>query len=156
MSVNVGLVATFPGAKADKAQALKVLEEAAEVFGAWQSLEGLKGTRHEESRRVELMDECCDVMQAACNMLAALGVTDWSEAVAAEKLGLGLRQAARKQRSARANTVRTVDVNRLRAIAHGLRHIGREGFNGYDINEEDKKLLADYADGILRAIGEEK
>ena len=46
------------------------------MFGAWLSLEGLKGTRHEESRRVELMDECCDVMQAACNMLAALGVED--------------------------------------------------------------------------------
>ncbi len=57
--------------------------------------------------------------------------------------------------NARANTVRTVDVNRLRAIAHGLRHIGREGFNGYDINPEDKRLLAGYADGILRAIGEE-
>ena len=33
-SVDIGEVATFPGAKADKAQALKVLEEAAEVFGA--------------------------------------------------------------------------------------------------------------------------
>lgn len=34
-SVKIGEVATFPDAKADKAQALKVLEEAAEVFGAW-------------------------------------------------------------------------------------------------------------------------
>ena len=33
-SVSIGEVATFPGAKADKAQALKVLEKAAEVFGA--------------------------------------------------------------------------------------------------------------------------
>lgn len=83
-------------------------------------------------------------------------MTDWAKVVAAEKLGFGLRQTARKQRSARANTVRAVDVNRLRAIARGLRHIGRNGFNGYDINEEDKRLLADYADGILSAIGEEE
>lgn len=38
-SVSIGEVATFPGAKADKAQALKVLEEAAEVFGAWQQFD---------------------------------------------------------------------------------------------------------------------
>lgn len=50
----------------------------------------------------------------------------------------------------------TVDTAVLSAIAHGLRHIGREGFNGYDIDEEDKRLLADYADGILSAIGEEE
>ena len=49
-----------------------------------------------------------------------------------------------------------IGVSSLRVIAYGLRHIGREGFNGYDINEEDKKLLADYADGILRAIGEKE
>ena len=76
MSVNVGQVATFPGAKADKAQALKPLEEAAEVFGAWQGYVPFQGTRFEESRRADLMDECCDVIQAACNMLAALGVED--------------------------------------------------------------------------------
>lgn len=34
-AVRVGAVATFEGVKPDKAQALKLLEEAAEVFGAW-------------------------------------------------------------------------------------------------------------------------
>lgn len=36
-SVNIGEVATFPNALPGKEQALKVLEEAAEVFGAWQA-----------------------------------------------------------------------------------------------------------------------
>lgn len=34
--VKLGAVRAFPGAVPDKAQALKPLEEAAEVFGAWQ------------------------------------------------------------------------------------------------------------------------
>ena len=38
MTVLIGSVETFPGARSDKEQALKVLEEAAEVFGAWQVL----------------------------------------------------------------------------------------------------------------------
>mgnify|MGYP000310311164 CR=1 FL=1 len=37
-SVNVGSVAVFKDLDASKAQALKPLEEAAEVFGAWQRL----------------------------------------------------------------------------------------------------------------------
>ena len=72
-SVNIGKVATFPGAKADKAQALKVLEEAAEVFGAWQEAD--------DSCFVDflvepVLDECADVIQATCNLVAALGATD--------------------------------------------------------------------------------
>lgn len=43
-----------------KAQALKPLEEAAEVFSAWQ-----KGSS------TELLDECMDVIQAVVNLLAA-------------------------------------------------------------------------------------
>ena len=39
MAVEIGTVQTFPDVKPDKAQALKVLEEAAEVFGAWQLLQ---------------------------------------------------------------------------------------------------------------------
>lgn len=36
--VNVGTVRVFDHVAPDKAQALKPLEEAAEVFGAWQML----------------------------------------------------------------------------------------------------------------------
>lgn len=74
-SVSIGEVATFPGAKADKAQALKVLEEAAEVFGAWQVYDDsdIYGLLTDV-----VLDECADVIQATCNLVAALGVTDFA------------------------------------------------------------------------------
>lgn len=37
MGVIVGTVPVFASTEADKAQAMKVVEEAAEVFGAWQT-----------------------------------------------------------------------------------------------------------------------
>lgn len=77
-SVNIGEVATFPGAKADKAQALKVLEEAAEVFGAWQEFDD--GEKPALSRW-RVLAECADVIQATCNLLAGMGVTDFASYV---------------------------------------------------------------------------
>ena len=74
-SVSIGEVATFPDAKADKAQALKVLEEAAEVFGAWQQFDD--GEKSALSRWLVLA-ECADVIQATCNLLAGMGVTDFA------------------------------------------------------------------------------
>lgn len=73
-SVDIGEVATFPGAKADKAQALKVLEEAAEVFGAWQEADdyGFADFLVEP-----VLDECADVIQATCNIIAALGASSF-------------------------------------------------------------------------------
>lgn len=83
----------------DKAQALKPLEEAAEVFGAWQLLDAVDTTQREDpldSRehsemldemlkytRTKLLDECADVCQAVANLLAALGVDgdEWASAV---------------------------------------------------------------------------
>lgn len=70
MAVEIGTVQTFPDVKPDKAQALKVLEEAAEVFGAWQLGDEDAGY---------LLDECADVIQATCNLLAACGVEDFTE-----------------------------------------------------------------------------
>ena len=72
-SVSIGEVATFPGAKPDKAQALKVLEEAAEVFGAWQEADGYDFA---DFLVEPVLDECADVIQATCNLVAALGATD--------------------------------------------------------------------------------
>lgn len=54
----------FANAKIDKAGALKPLEEAAEVFGAWQG-----GTR------IDMLNECIDVIQAVVNLLYADGYT---------------------------------------------------------------------------------
>ena len=79
MSITIGSVATFPGAACDRAQALKVLEEAAEVFEAVDEYRdtddpGLAGL---------VVDECADVVQAVCNLLAGLGVADMTAPMAA-------------------------------------------------------------------------
>lgn len=63
----------------DKEQSLKPLEEAAEIYGAWQELTIHNGvTPDADARRAMLrdyvIDECMDTIQAAVNMLAALTV----------------------------------------------------------------------------------
>lgn len=70
--VRVGSVRRFDDVKPDKAQALKPLEEAAEVFGAWQDTH-----LPEDRRREKVLAECADVMQAVLNLVAALGVEDF-------------------------------------------------------------------------------
>ena len=80
MAVKIGIVQTFQNVKPDKAQALKVLEEAAEVFGAWQLLEDVDPYADEDTfGAVPLMNECADVIQATCNLLAAYGVVDFTD-----------------------------------------------------------------------------
>ena len=83
MSVNIGSVQTFKDVSPDKAQALKPLEEAAEVFGAWQAWrENGPTLDNAEAGLVDrIVDECCDVITAACNLLASLGVTDLRDAM---------------------------------------------------------------------------
>ena len=84
--VKLTSVRTFPHAAPTKPQALKVLEEAAEVFGAWQEAE-ISKTAYVEPGEGEvngyafgygevLLDEIADTIQACCNLAASLGVTD--------------------------------------------------------------------------------
>lgn len=74
-SVNIGKVATFPDTRADKGQALKVLEEAAEMFGALQAL----NTGELSSRkRIDVLNECADVIQAVANLIDAMGERDFA------------------------------------------------------------------------------
>ena len=73
MGVIVGTVPVFKSTEADKAQAIKVVEEAAEVFGAWQTW--VDGGWCASDRRA-LIGECADTIQAVCNLLDALGVED--------------------------------------------------------------------------------
>ena len=82
MSVNVGAVETWDTGCMVREQAIKVLEEAAEVLAAtdcndWMEMFG-KATA-----------ECADVITAACNLLAMLGVEDATEIMA---------ECARRQR----------------------------------------------------------
>ncbi len=78
--MRLGYVETFPGARPTKEQALKVVEEAAEVFGAWQAWDavGYDGaTADEDEAWRHLVGECADVVQAVSNLLYALGVEDF-------------------------------------------------------------------------------
>ena len=77
--VKIPPVRTFHGVAPDKAQVMKVAEESLEVFSAWENF------RDDASdvKRSAVVDECADVIQATCNLLAALGVTDMTDAMAA-------------------------------------------------------------------------
>ena len=79
------LVRPVPEVTDQKAQALKPLEEAAEAFGAWQLLqtaETVSETVTEDARRM-VIEECADVIQAAVNLAAAMGVSDMTDAMMA-------------------------------------------------------------------------
>lgn len=85
-SVELGTVRVFDAeiVSDSKAQALKVLEEAAEVFGAWQQYDecrrecrgflNVSGQTFTEAARWVLADELADVVQAACNLAFECGI----------------------------------------------------------------------------------
>ena len=96
--VIIGDVRAFPGVMPDKAQACKVLEEAAEVFGAWKEVEWCRNhglffkpcdcakdcadfDHPGYCERDALIDECADVVQAVANLCAALGVDSLVQAM---------------------------------------------------------------------------
>lgn len=72
--VIVVSVATFDAVKPDKAQALKVLEEASEVYSAWQNEYPDAEVKGECAQAV--MEECADVIQATANLAKAMGCDD--------------------------------------------------------------------------------
>lgn len=75
--IKLGSVRTFPSVEPTKEQALKVLEETAEVFGAWQLMrDAAEAGLNPKHEMADLMDEIADTIQASCNLAAALGVTD--------------------------------------------------------------------------------
>lgn len=88
--IKLGDVRAFPTVNPDKAQALKVLEEASEVHGAWHVLMDQIAfyERSDEDMRAvqnmpvvmyatdDIMDKIADTITACCNLAAALGVTD--------------------------------------------------------------------------------
>ena len=80
--VRVGSVRRFDHVAPDKAHALKVLEEASEVHGAWQAMASAELAHGGDCVlarlwRKRLLDECADVIQATLNLVAALGVEDF-------------------------------------------------------------------------------
>lgn len=81
--VEIGSVAVFRDLEASKAQALKPLEEAAKVFGAWKAWrENGPTLDNTEAGLVDrIVDECCDAIQACVNLAAAYGVRDLTKAM---------------------------------------------------------------------------
>lgn len=71
--VIVGSVATFDAVRPDKEQALKVLEEASEVYNAWQVWDSLQGEDAKFESAQVLIEECADVIQATANLAKAMG-----------------------------------------------------------------------------------
>lgn len=69
-----------------KGQALKPLEEAAEIFGAWQGFDGMRDVPARRDMRDDLIDECMDTVQAVANMLAAVSATQGEVDAAIERL----------------------------------------------------------------------
>ena len=69
-----------------KAQALKPLEEAAEVFGAWQA-SGIDGSDSiTPEMREDIVYECLDTIQACVNLVDSIGTTEAELREAASKV----------------------------------------------------------------------
>lgn len=82
-SVSVGEVAVCDCASSGIEQIHKILEESAEVHGAWQELEELSADEEYLGRLTDgaitraetrLLDECADLITATCGLIASLGV----------------------------------------------------------------------------------
>lgn len=74
--VIVGSVATFDAVRPDKAQALKVLEEASGVYSAWQAWNEYPDAEVKGECAQAVMEECADVIQATANLAKAMGCDD--------------------------------------------------------------------------------
>lgn len=69
--MHIGDVRTFPSPKPNKEQVVKILEEAAEVYSAWEDWNDPKAKRR-------ICSECADLIMATSNLLASIGVSDMS------------------------------------------------------------------------------
>lgn len=81
-----------------KVQALKPLEEAAEVFGAWQDCDDMRYSPIMTARREyrqHLIDECMDVVQAVVSLLDAEGFTQEDVDAAIERCNERNRERGR-------------------------------------------------------------
>lgn len=76
-TINVGEVTVFDHVEPNKEQALKPLEEAAEVFGAWQRWNETKNI----ADAMRVIDEISDTIQACVNLASAMGAIDLTYAM---------------------------------------------------------------------------
>lgn len=66
------IIPTFEAAGSLKEQVLKIGEEQNEVFSAYENYAAFDG----DAELFRIVDECCDVIQATCNLVAMLGIDD--------------------------------------------------------------------------------
>lgn len=78
MIVEIGSVRAFPDVRPDKAQALKVVEEAAEVYAAWQDW---NDNENKELMEAFVLNEVADCITACANLAAALGYDSLEDAI---------------------------------------------------------------------------
>lgn len=71
ISFDAGLFCIEPDLKH---QVIKILEEAAEVYSAWEKYDTYDGAIYYEGDINDIADECADVIQSAMNMMYALGM----------------------------------------------------------------------------------
>lgn len=110
----------FDKPDAPKAQALKPLEEAAEVYGAWQDCDDMRYSPIMTARRVyrqSLIDECMDVVQAVVNLLDAEGFTQ-------EDVDAAIERCNERNRERGAFVMETLD--QIKADAVEVFHFDRE------------------------------
>lgn len=74
--VIVGSVATFDAVRPDKAQALKVLEEASGIYNAWQAWNEYPGAEVKGECAQAVMEERANVIQETANLAKAMGCDD--------------------------------------------------------------------------------
>lgn len=74
-TVNIGKVTVFDHPEATKEQSLKILEEAAETVEAFKEWE----RNNANVNKGALCNEIADTIQACANLIAALGVEDFTE-----------------------------------------------------------------------------
>lgn len=86
--VKIGVVSTFTNVNHDKAQVVKISEETNEIYSAWEKwrdspemAKKLGDDSYMSKCLTALIDECCDAIQAISNFLAAIGVSDLTEAM---------------------------------------------------------------------------
>lgn len=68
----IGEVRTFPNVKPNKMQVTKILEEAAEIYSAWEDWSPNKSKR-------DIIREAADLIMAVSNLLSSLGVSDMTD-----------------------------------------------------------------------------
>lgn len=87
MTVYIGGVQTWDTGLTPRRQALKIAEEYSEVYSAVEDATYYSAEDDFETPHIAkaftgpIVDECCDVITATCNLLAMLGVTDLRDAM---------------------------------------------------------------------------